>query len=455
MTREEGPHSDRSDHYCVIGAGTSGLSAAKNLLDVGVPVDVIEREDDIGGNWYYGSPSSSVYSSAHLISSKAFAGFLDFPMPADYPDYPGHAQVLAYLHDYARHFGLHQHIELGRRIVDVRPRTEGGWTATLDGGETRHYRGVVVANGHHHRPRFPQYAGSFHGNEVHSADYRRADRFTGKRVLVVGGGNSGCDLAVDLIPFADRTLLSMRRGYHFWPKFVLGRPIDELHELTHRLRLPLPLRRASARLLLRAFVGRLEDYGLPTPDHRVFESHLVINSRLLYHLRHGDLQVRPDVAELRGDRVLFTDGTEAEIDVIVYATGFEPAFDFLEGAGLSWKDGVPELYLNLFHPERDDLFFVGLVQPDVGIWRLADQQARLMAAFVAAQQGGLGSARELCIRKAGPSPRMSPHSYVASPRHRLEVEHAMYERLLRQHLGRLVRQRRSTTDAVTVAGIPT
>ena len=427
---------DYSNRYCVIGAGTSGLAAAKNLLDVGIEVDIIERQDDIGGNWYYGSEASSMYRSAHLISSKAFAGYLDFPMPDHYPDYPGHAEILAYLHEYADRFQLRDRIEFRRRVERVRPAGPGGWEVTLDGGEARRYRGVIVANGHHHRPTVPEYPGTLHGQMLHSRDYRCPERFTEKRVLVVGGGNSGCDIAVDLVPFAGRTLISMRRGYHFWPKFVLGRPADELHELTLRLRLPLPARRAAAWFLLRTFVGRHSDYGLPAPDHRVFESHLVVNSRLLYHLRHGDVTAKPDIAELRGDTVLFTDGSEEQVDAVIYATGYRPSFDFLGDAELDWRDGVPELYMHIFHPRRNDFFVVGMVQPDVGIWRLVDYQARLVAGFVAAREQYPALAKPLEQAKSEPSPRMSPYTYVPSQRHRLEVEHSTYERILKKHLGR-------------------
>ncbi len=430
---------DYSERYCVIGAGTSGLAAAKNLLDVGVEVDVVERQDDIGGNWYYGSEASSMYKSAHLISSKGLAGYLDFPMPDHYPDYPGHTDVLKYIHDYADRFGIRDRIEFRRSVQRVRPATPRGWEVTLDGEEVRRYRGVILANGHHHRPKVPEYPGALHRETIHSRDYRCPDRFTGKRVLVVGGGNSGCDIAVDLVPFASRTLVSMRRGYHFWPKFVMGRPVDELNELTLRLRLPLSARRAASRFLLRSFVGRHSDYGLPAPDHRVFESHLVINSRLLYHLRHGDVTVKPDIAELRGDRVLFTDGTEEEIDAIVYATGYLPSFDFLDDAELDWREGMPELYLHIFHPRRDDFFIVGMVQPDVGIWRLADYQARLVAGFVAAREQCPALTKRLEHAKRGPSPRMSPYSYVPSQRHRVEVEHSTYERILKQHLRSFVK----------------
>lgn len=429
---------DRTNRYCVIGAGTSGLATVKNLLDRGIPVDVLEGQDDIGGNWYYGSSSSTLYHSAHLISSKGLAGYLDLPMPAHYPDYPGHVQVLEYLRTYAETFELRPHIEFSRKVQSVQ-RVPEGWQVDLDGAETRVYRGVIVANGHHGRPSLPRFAGEFHGEVLHSADYRRPESFAGKRVLIVGGGNSACDIAVDLLPFAAQTTLSMRRGYHIWPKFAMGRPIDEVNELTHRLRLPLPARTLAARLLLRALVGTNADYGMPEPDHGVFDSHLLVNSRLLYHLRHGDLTVQPDAVELLGDRVRFADGSLGQFDVIICATGFLPSFPFLEQAGLSWVDSIPQLYLHLCHPREDNFFAVGMVQPDVGIWRLADHQSRLVARFIDAQQNAPAAARRFAAVKARPSPRMSPYRYVDSPRHRLEVEHVMYEARLQSEIDRFDR----------------
>jgi thioredoxin reductase len=430
---------DRTSSYCVIGAGTCGLAVAKNLEERGVPVEVMEQQDDVGGNWYFGSPSSTMYDSAHLISSKRLAGYLDYPMPDHYPDYPGHRQVLDYLRAYATEFGLYEAIEFNRSVTEVAPAEEGGWQVTLDGAESRRYRGVVVANGHHNVPRYPNIPGCFDGVVLHSASYKTPDVFAGKQVLVVGGGNSGCDIAVDAVPFAARTLHSMRRGYHFWPKLVMGRPIDEINELTHRLRMPLRLRRLAAGLLLRATVGRNRDYGLPEPDHRLFESHLVINSRLLYHLKHGDITAKPDVTELRGGVVRFADGTEEKVDLILYATGFAPAWSFLGNGELRPAGTAPNLYLNIFHPDHDDLFAVGLVQPDVGIWRLADLQSRLVArAIEACDEGGAAAAR-FRARKRGTPPRLSPYRYQHSPRHSLEVEHVTYERLLSAELSRLDR----------------
>ena len=112
---------DRSDKFCIIGAGSSGIAAAKNFLAAGIPFDCLEREDDIGGNWYFGAPCSRVYASTHLVSSKALTEYSDFPMPAEWPEYPSHRQALQYLREYARAFGLYERIEFGVGVERAKP----------------------------------------------------------------------------------------------------------------------------------------------------------------------------------------------------------------------------------------------------------------------------------------------------------------------------------------------
>ena len=280
----------------------------KNFLQRGIPCDCLEREDAIGGNWCYGKPASSVYASTHLISSKELTEYTDFPMPEEYPSYASHEQVFAYLTDYAGHFGLLPHIEFNTAVERIE-RGPTGWQVTFGGGETRAYRGVVIANGHNWDPQFPTYPGEFTGTVLHSCQYKTPDVLVGKRVLVVGGGNSGCDLAVESAIHSAGTALSLRRGYTILPKFFKGKPIDACGETLLRWRLPLALRRLAAKLVVRWVLGPPELAGLPRPDHQLFETHPVINSRLHDQIGHGNLRVKPDIAELAGDTVRFVDGS--------------------------------------------------------------------------------------------------------------------------------------------------
>jgi len=441
---------DRRDRFCIVGAGSSGLAAAKAFAEARIPFDCLEREDDVGGNWYYGSPAGGVYASTHTISSKRLLEYLDFPMPREYPPYPHHRQVWEYLRSYARHFGLYERIEFGRSIARIertpsdansanpeRQRREfGEWTVKLVDGALRSYRGVVVANGHNWDPRLPNYPGTFTGETIHSRHYKTPDIFTGKRVLVVGAGNSGCDIAVEAAQHAERAVLSTRRGYHFLPKFWRGAPIDRINENLMRKRIPLFVRRWLGVRVEQVAFGEPGRYGLRAPDHRLFESHPIINQQLFYWLAHGRIAPKPDVAELCGGEVRFTDGTREPIDLIVYATGYKISFPFLDTVLLNWHDDRPRLFLNVFHPAADDLFVIGLLQPDSGQFGLVDLQSRLVARFVAACDAGKPagtSFRELKAAHFAEDLRNGMR-YVDSPRHLLEVEHFSYRKRLQKLL---------------------
>lgn len=419
-----------TERYCIVGAGTSGLAVAKNFLQAGIPFDCLEREDDLGGNWNFGKPHSSVYASTHLISSKRLTEYPDFPMPTDYPEFPSHEQVLEYLHSYAREFKLYEHIEFGVAVDRMEPVTSG-WQVTLTDGCQRSYRGVIIANGHNWHPNRPEYPGEFTGGVLHSGEYKTPDVMQGKRVLVVGGGNSGCDIAVDAAVHAEEALISLRRGYHVLPKFFKGMPIDQFNERWLRWRMPLWLRRFGARMVVRWTLGSAEQVGLPKPDHKLFESHPIINSQLHYYLGHGDLAARPDIERFEGQTVKFVDGTEAEVDLIVFATGFQISFPFIDQKHLNWSDGKPQLFLNVFHPERDDLFCAGLIQPDSGQWGLVDYQAQLITRYL---QSLNQSAQDFKwfqeLKRKNGETVSGGIRYLDTSRHLLEVEHYSYRRRL-------------------------
>lgn len=459
---------DSSDKYCILGAGPSGIVVAKTFLQHGIACEVLEREDDVGGNWYYGRPGSSIYASTHLISSKRMTEFTDFPMPKEYPPYPSHDQALAYLRNYAELFGLYQYIRFGTTVASVEPANShrsvptpdprvpnpdprAPWLVTTADGQTRTYRGIVVANGHHWDPLWPQVPGEFAGEQLHAHDYKTPDQLAGKRVLVVGAGNSGCDIAVEAAQHAKTVYHSLRRGYHFLPKFLLGTPIDSGGEWFNRWRVPLAVQRWLTGWLARVALGPPERYGLPRPEHKLFEAHPIVNSQLLYFVGHGKIQIRPAIERLCGDRVRFVDGREEPIDLIVWATGYKVSFPFLNRGLVMDDNNHPRLWLNAFHPEYDNFFVAGLIQPNSGIWALVDWQAQLMEAFIIAQEQDLKRADWLRRQKAGGHDSLSGGiRYLPSERHSLEVEYFTY----RERLKRLVRKMtpRSSSRRLTTAG---
>ncbi len=421
-----------------MGAGSSGLAVAKNLKAAGIRFEVIERNDDVGGIWYYGTPNSSVYDSTHLISSKPLTQYPDYPMPPSYPHYPGHEQVWAYLRNYARHFQLYPHIRFSTEIDKAEPvEGDGGWEITCSDGQTRRYRGLVIANGHNWDPFWPELPGSFRGPMLHSCQYKTPDVLRGRRVLVVGAGNSGCDIAVESAQHAAVTFHSTRRGYHYLPKFLCGLPIDQCGEMLLRWRLPLWLRRAISKLAVRVTLGPPRRVGLPAPDHRLFETHPVINSQLYYYLGHGQVIPKRDIQQLCGDEVLFVDGSREAVDVIILATGFKISFPFLDKRYLNWSDGRPGLYLHMVHPTRENLFVAGMIQPDSGQWGLVDYQARLITRLIQLQDAGDPAASRFRQHMRAAHPSLSAGiRYVSSRRHLLEVEHFSY----RQRLQKLIAQ---------------
>lgn len=426
-----------SARYCILGAGSSGLAVAKNFLQADIPFDCFERHDDVGGNWYYGKPGSSVYKSTHLISSKRLTEYTDFPMPENYPPYPSQQQAGEYLRSYARHFGLYERIEFGRTVELIEKLPNNCWQVRLESGESRTYDGIVIANGHNWDPMWPVYAGTFDGQILHSCQYKTPDLLKDKRVLVVGAGNSGCDIAVESAQHAAATFHSVRRGYHYLPKFYRGQPIDQLNERLLRWRLPLWLRRALASYAIKLAVGRPQNYGLPKPDHKLFETHPIINSQMLYCVGHGQIHPKPDIAELCGNHVKFVDGTSEEVDVLIYATGFRISFPFIDRKYLNWHDGRPHLFLNIFHPQDDTLLIAGLIQPDSGQWGLVDYQSQLIARYLLGLKNNTAVAARFRKQKASPPALNQGIRYLCSTRHLLEVEHFSYRERLKKYIRQL------------------
>jgi len=441
------PFVDRSDTWCVIGAGAHGLPAVKAFLEQGLPVQGYEREDDVGGNWNAQGRSSRVYGSTHLISSKPFTAYPDFPMPDDYPDYPHHSLVLAYFRRYADHFGLREHVAFGTEVEACEPvDAHDHWDVTVrdrSGARTRtRFAGVVVANGHNWNPKRPEYLGldTFAGEVIHSADYKGPEILRGRRVLVVGAGNTGCDLAVEAAQNAESTVHSTRRGYYYNPKYVNGRPSDQVADTLLLLRLPLPVRRALFGLTQKLVVGDYSSLGLRRPDHRFFETHPIVNSLLVYYVGQGDILPKPDVERFDATGAVFTDGTRSDVDLVVFCTGYLVRFDFLDAhAHLNWRDTHPHLYLHVFTPRHDTLFVSGLIQPDSGQWCLAHWQGQLIAAYARARRDRPDLAARFRDRVAAHADERftGGTTYAESTRHYFEVAHQDYLRELERAINLL------------------
>ncbi len=364
---------DCSDRVCVIGAGYTGLGLASALERAGIAYDQLEATGRVGGNWSHG-----VYDSVHLISSKRATQLDDLAMPAHYPTFPSGAQMLAYLQSYVEHRGLGANLELDTEVVRVRPVDAvglEGWHVVLASGEVRHYRAVVVANGHYWERNVPEHPGEFTGRQLHSGAYRRpSDLGDGGRVLVVGGGNSACDLAVEAAATFGRADLSMRRGYWFIPKSILGVPASDWD----RVWAPLVLQRLLFRQLLRLSWGDYRRYGLERPDHRLFTRDVTVSSSLMYALQHGRVRPRPQIERFDGSTVHFVDGSQDDYDTIVWGTGFRTRFPMLDESRFVWENGQPLLVEHVLVPRYANLYVWGLVAPRSGAGRIISAGGRLL-----------------------------------------------------------------------------
>lgn len=423
-----------ASRYCVIGAGASGLAMAKNFKEQGVDFEVFDRHSDVGGLWGYGRPYSAVYQSTRLISSRPMSEFRDFPMRKELPDYPGHAAVFHYMTDYADHFGLRENIRFETEI-ETATRAGSYWDVRLKSGEIRRYRGLVLASGVTWDPNYPDLPGEFSGQTLHSIAYKVPADFVGKRVLVIGGGNSGCDIATDLGSKAVKTFLSVRRGYHFIPRYVFGIPSDQFGEIAIKSGTPMWFRQFLNAWIVRLILGDPVKLGLPRPTHRIFEAHPIVNAEVLDEIRQGRVFVKPDVQELLGDKIRFADGSEEMIDTVIHATGYRISYPFIEPSHLNGPAGKPGFYLHLFHPGYDNLFIVGMIQPASGVWGLMDDQAKLIAAYIVANTRGSEAAARFDRLKSGPRPDLSAGlRYIDSARHFTEVDHTVYRKTLREGL---------------------
>lgn len=414
---------------CVIGAGCSGLTSIKNLVEAGL-TDVVcyEKNDQVGGNWIYtaGESHSSVCETTHIISSKKLSEFLDFPMPEHYPDYPSHRQVLAYFQAYAEHFELEEYIRFNTAVKKVEKQEGEKWAVTLDSGETEVFDHLLVANGHHSVPRLPDFPGDFSGEVIHSHNYKTNEPFAGKRVLVVGAGNSGCDCAVEISRVAGHVGISMRRPYYIIPKFMMGRPTDTYNDLL--IKIPKFIRSGLLNLSLRLQVGKYEQYGMETPDYPITGCHPTLNSELLYRIRHGRVHPRKGIGRIEGSTVFFEDGKKEDYDVIIAATGYKIAFPFFEKDFINYEnaDRVP-LYLRMFHPDHPTLYFIGLFQPQGCIWPLSDLQARLAARHITGRWQRPDNVSELAEQDSD----QIAEEFLHTKRHSIEVHYRpFYNKLM-------------------------
>jgi dimethylaniline monooxygenase (N-oxide forming) len=431
---------------CLIGAGSSGIAVAKALHERGVPFDCIEASDRVGGNWVFGNRNgmSAAYRQLHINTSRDRMEYSDFPMPKSYPDYPHHTQIAAYFDAYVDHFAFRDRIRFETKIEHARRGDDGIWELELDDGSVERFDALLVCNGHHWDPRWPEpmFPGheTFTGTQMHAHDYRVSDVFAGKRALILGMGNSAMDIAVEASYVAERTFLAARRGAWILPKYLFGRPVDQL---PNNPRLPLKLRMKVFQALIRFHVGSPERYGLPKPDHAFGDAHPTVSGRIIDRLQHGTITPKPNIARLDGDEVEFADGSRERVDVVVYCTGYRISFPFFDPELISAPDNRIELFRRVMHPEIGNVYFVALVQPIGATMPIAEAQGQWIADELRGEY--VRPSRAAMLRSIAAENDAMRRRYVASKRHTIQVDFDDY-------LLRLERERKAGADRARAAG---
>jgi dimethylaniline monooxygenase (N-oxide forming) len=430
----------------VIGAGSSGIAATKALHERGIAVDCFEKSDRIGGNWVFGNKNgmSAAYAGLHINTSRERMEFSDYPMPKSFPDYPHHSHIARYFDDYAAHFGFRDRIRFECGIERAEHLADGTWELTTEHGDAHRYDALLVANGHHWDPRMPEPAFEGHDTtkieQLHAHAYTSEEQLRGKRVVVLGMGNSAMDIAVESSYVAEATYLAARRGAWIAPKYLFGKPADQLK---NDPRVPFRLRRAIIEKIIISQVGRPEQYGLPKPDHRFGEAHPTVSGRILDRIGHGTIAPKPNIARLHEHEIEFTDGSRVAADVVVYCTGYKISFPFFDEGFISAPDNHIELFRRVFAPDVENLAFIGLLQPLGAIMPLAEAQGQWVADYLKGEYRLPDRPALLAdIRRDQEAMRKR---YVSSKRHTIQVDFDDY-------LHELAKERRAGAERARAAG---
>jgi len=394
------------DRVAVIGAGPSGLAAAKHALEAGFDVTVFEASDALGGQWYTTAAHSGVWPGMHTNTSRAMTAFSDLPAPADHPLHPAAEQVQTYLGAYARAFGIVDRVRFNTRVADVRP----GWT--VDGEP---FDAVVVASGRFRKPRLPPGVGAFRGELIHAFAYPGAEPFRDRATLVYGNGISGLEIASDLAPHAPVTSAFRK------PRYVIQKVVDGVSSdwqwytlfgaLERRwLEREEWSRRQRERVLRVA--GNPADFRAPDPGADLAAAGLSLCQGYLDQVRDGSIVCRPAIAAIEGTNVIFTDGSTQAVGAIICATGYDVDIPYLSRGLWDLLRSDLGLYQRTFHPDLPGFGVIGQFLAQGPYFPLLELQARWIAAVWSGERA-LPHAHVMRQAIAQPRPALDAHNALA------------------------------------------
>ncbi|MBX3437637.1 MAG: FAD-dependent oxidoreductase [Planctomycetaceae bacterium] len=422
----------------VVGAGPAGLAALAALKHAGIDAQGVEAHTRIGGIWDASNPLSSVYDGMHTVTSK-WTTHLEHPMPRDWPPFVPHRKVQDYLARFAEREGIAENIRLGTRFVTAVKSDDGAWRAALQSGtaplDERMYRAIVIATGSHNKNHraipAPLWNEAVAGgvDVLHSADYESAERFAGKRVLVVGVGNSGTDIADKVSTVARETLLSVRTPPWINPSTILGVPCDKM--ALDSAWLPHWYQMASFHVIRRCAIGPLKRLGLTTPPHGLIDCVPVTDRGIVRAILDGRVQIRSNVTSLADGRAHFAAAMEGEakIDAVIFATGFArqyPLLPPLDPEGTAIRDLLPFF---VFHRDEPGLAYMTEMVGTWSCWPVFVEQARTLAAYFRAEGCQPANAARFNARRSVQTPSFKGKLFSGANGY--HIDYAIYTRALR------------------------
>jgi dimethylaniline monooxygenase (N-oxide forming) len=424
----------------VIGAGASGLCVSKYLIEAGFDVTVFEIGTQIGGLWCFRNDNdrSSCYRTLHINTSRGVTHFHDYDFDSSVQPFPDHRDMHKYLVAYADHFGVTPRIRFKTRVTAVRPAFTPGseapnWQVETEAGDVHIFDTVIVCSGHLTKPlHVAELRDRFTGEYVHSHDYREPEAFVGKRICVVGVGNSGCDIVSDVCVTSPRCVLVARSGVLVLPKLLLGIPFTDITNMLQKEWVPEWLRSRLVRFMTWIVHGDMTKLGFKPLDAR---AHVTSNATVVNHIAYRRIVVKQGIEKIDGKRIQFADGSAEEFDTLIAATGYRIDLPFISPDVAPVKDNSIELYQRIVPPGWPGLYFMGMFNTNTALNMIYEYQARWIRE-IELGNAALPSEREMRAAIEDRK-RWVRATYKASPRHTIEEEVVPYRRDLRRSLRRM------------------
>lgn len=421
----------------IIGAGVSGICMAKYLIQESADVTVFEIGSQIGGLWCYNNDNglTAIYKTLHINTARNLTRFHDYDFKPDVQMFPSHEDMHEYLVSYADHFGVTPRIRFKSKVTEVRPLFKPGteaprWEIATESGARDQFDVVIVANGHQSVPLHAEELRSrFEGEYLHSHDYRDPEPFVGKRVCIIGMGNSAVDIATDVCVRAARTVVVARSGVMILPKTIFGIPITDIIAKLYRPWLPASLPGRVARAITYIVHGDMQKYGFKPLEKR---NHATSGALICHHIAYNRLTVKQGIESVNGRRLRFADGTIEEFDVMIAATGYRISFPFLSSDIVEVKNNGVALYKRIVPPDWPGLYFIGLINTNTALPNIFEEQARWIREF-AMGRAALPDRQEM-VTDIQARDSWIAATYRNTPRHAIETEFYPYFKELRAAL---------------------